>query len=53
MTDGGGVFINRETEVEKREGLMINDKKAEERDWENLMIEKALQRVGVFSSIER
>jgi hypothetical protein len=35
---GGGVFINGEIEVEEREGLIINGKKA---DWENLTREKA------------
>ncbi len=31
MTEGGGVFINREIELEKGEGLIIHGKRAEER----------------------
>jgi hypothetical protein len=51
-TEGGGVFINRETEVKEREGLIINDKKSEERDWGNLMRGSMTEGGGVFINRE-
>jgi hypothetical protein len=41
MTEGGGVLINREIEVEEREGFIVNRKKAKVSEWVNLMREKA------------
>ncbi len=52
MTEGGGVFINREIADRGKRGF-IHGKKAKGRECMNLMREKARQKEGVCSTKER